>query len=118
MPDLVPTLAVVAAFAEGKTTVRNVSHLRIKESDRLRVTMDNLERMGIRVSTDGSNLEVWGGAPHGALIKTCDDHRMAMSFAMAGLVVPGIVIDEETCVGKSFPDFWKVLQSMGVAFGP
>jgi 3-phosphoshikimate 1-carboxyvinyltransferase len=43
---------------------------------------------------------------------------MAMSFAMAGLVVPGIVIDEETCVGKSFPDFWKVLQSMGVAFGP
>lgn len=114
MPDLVPTLAVVAAFAEGKTTVRNVSHLRIKESDRLAATIDNLERMGIRASTDGSDLEVWGGEPHGALIKTCDDHRMAMSFAMAGLITPGIVIDEETCVGKSFPDFWKVLKSMGV----
>lgn len=114
MPDLVPTLAVVASCAAGKTTIRNVSHLRIKESDRLQLTIENLARMGIRASTDGTNLEILGGRPHGALIETCDDHRMAMSFALVGLVTEGICIDEEGCVEKSFPTYWEVLQSMGV----
>ncbi|MEW6260394.1 MAG: 3-phosphoshikimate 1-carboxyvinyltransferase [Thermodesulfobacteriota bacterium] len=114
MPDLVPTLAVVASIAEGKTIVRNVAHLRIKESDRLAVTIENLARMGIRASSDGTDLEIVGGAPHGALIETADDHRMAMSFALVGLVTEGIRIGEEDCVGKSFPNFWGVLQSLGV----
>ena len=114
MPDLVPTLAVVASVAEGKTTIRNVSHLRIKESDRLQLTIDNLARMGIQAGTDGETLEIFGGSPHGAIIDTCDDHRMAMSFALVGLVTEGICIDDEGCVEKSFPTYWEVLQSMGV----
>ncbi len=114
MPDLVPTLAVVASVAEGKTTVRNVAHLRIKESDRLAVTMENLARMGIRANSDGMDLEIVGGAPHGAVIETADDHRMAMSFSLVGLVTEGIRIEGEDCVAKSFPNFWEVLQSLGV----
>ncbi len=112
MPDVVPTLAVTAAFAEGETVMGGVAHLRVKESDRLAAVVEGLSRMGIRAEADGDTLRVWGGAPRGAVIDPHDDHRMAMSFALAGLRVPGMAIADETCVAKSFPFFWQVLEEL------
>ena len=112
MPDVVPTLAVVAAFAAGTTLVRKVAHLKAKESDRLAAVVSELRRMGVAAACDTDSLRVTGGAPHGALIETYDDHRIAMSFAVAGLKVPGVVIKDEACVRKSFPTFWQVFEGL------
>ncbi len=112
MPDLVPTLAVTAAFARGKTVIQNIGHLRFKESDRIHAVVVELSRMGIRVIEREDGLEIEGGKPHGAEIETYDDHRMAMSFAITGLAVPGIKIKGERCVDKSFPGFWQALQKL------
>ena len=112
MPDLVPTLAVVAAFAEGVTVIRNVAHLAAKESDRLTAVANEIARMGIEVVKTDDGLRITGGNPHGATIETYNDHRIAMSFAISGLVVPGMVIQDEDCVKKSFPGFWTVLERL------
>ncbi len=108
MPDMVPTLAVAAAFAEGTTIIRNVAHLRAKESDRLAAVSQELAKMGVETSSTHDELRIIGGKPHGAEIETYDDHRIAMCFAVAGLIVPGIKIKDETCVNKSFPNYWEV----------
>jgi 3-phosphoshikimate 1-carboxyvinyltransferase len=112
MPDLVPTLAVTAAFVKGKTVIQNIGHLRLKESDRIRALAGELVKMGIRVEEGKDYLRIEGGEPHGAEIETYDDHRLAMSFAVAGLVVPGVKIKGERCVDKSFPSFWETLQRL------
>jgi 3-phosphoshikimate 1-carboxyvinyltransferase len=112
MPDIVPTLAVVAAFADGTTIIRNVSHLRAKESDRLAAVAGELVKMGIDARCGDDELIVTGGKPHGAEIETYGDHRIAMSFAVAGLVTPGTFILDENCVEKSFPNFWNVFEGM------
>lgn len=112
MPDMVPTLAVVAAYAEGITDIGNVRHLRIKESDRLEAVASELRRMGIRVDTRDDGLRIHGGAPRAADIRTYDDHRMAMSFAVAGLRTPGMRIGDPDCVSKSFPNFWDVFDRL------
>lgn len=112
MPDMVPTLAVVAAFARGTTVIENVAHLRAKESDRLGAVAAELKKMGIKADCVGSGLRIVGGNPQGASIDTYNDHRIAMSFALAGLKVPGIKIKDETCVKKSFPKFWEVFESL------
>jgi len=112
MPDMVPTLAVVSAFARGTTRIRNVAHLRVKESDRLAAVADGLTRMGISTTCTEDGLVVEGGQPHGAEIDTYEDHRIAMSFAVAGLVTPGTIIRDERCVEKSFPDFWEVFSTL------
>jgi 3-phosphoshikimate 1-carboxyvinyltransferase len=109
MPDQVPTLAVVAAFSEGTTVIKNVAHLKSKESDRLNATVTELNKMGIEATCTADTLVVRGGKPQGAVIDTYDDHRIAMSFAIAGLNVPGVCIRNESCVEKSFPAFWQVL---------
>ena len=112
MPDMVPTLAVVAAYAEGITDIGNVHHLRIKESDRLAAVAEELRRMGIRVDTREDGLRIHGGTPKAADINTYDDHRMAMSFAVAGLRTAGIRIGNPGCVNKSFPQFWQVFDQL------
>ncbi|MBU4318062.1 MAG: 3-phosphoshikimate 1-carboxyvinyltransferase [Proteobacteria bacterium] len=112
MPDIVPTLGVVAAFAQGETVIQNVAHLKEKESDRLAATSAELNRIGISTEVQDAGLIVKGGTPHGGTIKTYDDHRMAMSFSVAGLRVPGIFIEDEHCVEKSFPTFWEVFQDL------
>ncbi len=113
MPDMVPTLAVVAAFAKGKTVISNVEHLKAKESDRLGSVVAELRKMGVDAFCDDSKMVISGGQmPNGADILTYDDHRMAMSFAIAGILVPGISIEDENCVGKSFPNFWEVFKGM------
>ena len=110
MPDVVPTLAVVAAFAQGTTVINNIAHLRIKECDRLTAVVTELTKMGARVEERRDSMIIHGdgGAGlHGAVIDTYKDHRMAMSFAVTGLRVPGVQISDEGCVAKSFPDFWE-----------
>lgn len=107
MPDLVPTLAVVAAYAQGETVISGVAHLRHKESDRLRAVATELNRMGIAASETADGLAIPGGTPHGAIIATYNDHRIAMSFALAGLRTPGVSISDPGCVSKSFPEFWE-----------
>jgi 3-phosphoshikimate 1-carboxyvinyltransferase len=112
IPDLVPTLAVTAAFAKGKTLIQNIGHLRLKESDRIRALAGELIKMGIRVEEGEDCLKIEGGEPHGAEIETYNDHRLAMSFAIAGLAVPGVKIKGERCVDKSFPGFWETFQKL------
>ena len=109
MPDLVPTLAVTAAFARGKTVIRNIGHLRLKESDRIHSLAFELAKMGVRVEEGGDWLSVEGGKMQGVEAETHNDHRLAMSFAVAGLAVPGMKIKGERCVEKSFPEFWETL---------
>ena len=119
LPDAVPTLAVVAAYARGESRIRNVGHLRDKESDRLAAVCEGLSRMGIRARVEGSELRVTGGRPRGAAIDCHDDHRIAMSFAVAGLGTPGVRILDEACVAKSFPGFWGVFEELyGCAAAP
>jgi 3-phosphoshikimate 1-carboxyvinyltransferase len=114
IPDMVPTLAVVAAFAKGTTCIKNVSHLKEKESNRLTAVARELNKMGIEASCTDDGLLIKGGTPHGAFIETYNDHRIAMSFAVAGLVTPGIDIQDPLCVEKSFPNFWDVFGTICV----
>lgn len=112
MPDMVPTLAVVAAFAKGTTVIKNVAHLKDKESDRLGSVVKELSKIGIEASCSDTGMVIKGGEPYGNEIDTYGDHRIAMSFALAGLKVPGIFIRDENCVEKSFPDFWEVFKTL------
>ena len=112
MPDMVPTIAVVSAFARGKTFIKNVSHLKIKESNRIEAVVRELNKMGVNALATDDGLMVEGGRPHGAVIDTYNDHRIAMSFAVAGLVVPGMDIRNPGCVEKSFPNFWEVFEKL------
>ncbi|HJW14723.1 MAG TPA: 3-phosphoshikimate 1-carboxyvinyltransferase [Thermoanaerobaculia bacterium] len=106
MPDCVPTLAVVALFADGPTTIRNIAHLRFKETDRLTAIAAELTKLGASVELLDDGLVIRPGALRGAEIETYHDHRIAMSFAVAGLVLPGVTIAHPGCVAKSFPRFW------------
>ena len=112
IPDMVPTLAVVAAFAKGTTIIKNVAHLKQKESNRLAAVVRELNKMGVEASCTDDGIVVVGGTAHGAVIETYNDHRIAMSFAMAGLVLPGIDIQNPMCVEKSFPNFWDVFGTL------
>lgn len=112
MPDMVPTLAVLAALRPGRSLIRNVAHLRIKESDRLAAMVNELRKTGIAAEELPDGIAVTGGKPRGATIATYNDHRIAMSFAILGLAVPGMKIEGEGCVGKSFPGFWRALEGL------
>ena len=112
MPDMVPTLAVVAAYARGTTRITDVSHLKAKESDRLGCVAQELAKMGILAQAGEDGLVIEGGEPMAASIETHDDHRLAMSFAVAGLKAPGTVILDPGCVEKSFPGFWEEWERM------
>lgn len=112
MPDMVPTVGVLAAYRRGKTVITNAAHLRIKESNRLAAMASELGRMGIAASERPDGLTIEGGSPVAANIETYNDHRIAMSFAVAGLVTPGIRIADKKCVDKSFPGFWRELAKL------
>jgi 3-phosphoshikimate 1-carboxyvinyltransferase len=114
MPDTAQTLAVIAATAEGATKITGLSTLRVKETDRIAALHTELAKVGIRSEAGPDYLVVHGGTPHGAQIATYEDHRMAMSFAMLGAIVSGMRIEEPEVVNKSFPTFWKVLESIGI----
>ncbi len=112
IPDVVPTLSVIAAFADGKTVIRNIGHLREKECDRIDAVVSQLNKMGIKADQGETWLSVKGGRPGGALIETFNDHRIAMAFSVAGLRVKGMEIENPGCVAKSFPSFWEVFENI------
>jgi len=109
MPDMVTTLSAIALFAKGKTVIRNVSHLRHKESNRLQAIALEWNKLGGRVEELGDGLIIHGGRRlSGTVVEAYDDHRLAMSLAVVGLKVPGITIKDKNCVNKSFPQFWEL----------
>jgi 3-phosphoshikimate 1-carboxyvinyltransferase len=110
--DTVMTLAAVACFAEGPTTIRNVAHIRHKETDRLAALATELRRVGAKVDEFADGLTIRPRPLHGAEIETYDDHRMAMSMALIGLRVPGIVIKNPGCVAKTYPRFFDDLEAL------
>jgi 3-phosphoshikimate 1-carboxyvinyltransferase len=110
--DTVPTLAVVALFADGPTTIRNVAHIRDKETDRIGDLARELRKLGAPVDEFHDGLTIRPTPLHGATLDTYDDHRMAMSLALAGLLVPGVRINDPACVGKTFPDYWQRLAAI------
>ncbi len=110
LPDAALAYAVVALFASGPTTIQNVGNLRIKETDRLAALETELRRLGARAEAGPDSLTVHPGPLHGAEIETYDDHRMAMSFSLAGLRVPGVVILNPSCVSKTWPSYFDVFR--------
>lgn len=112
IPDMVQTLAVVALFAEGTTTVRNVWNLRVKETDRLAALETELKKLGARVQTTRDSITITPPPQNQltpASIATYDDHRMAMSFAIAGLRSSGIRILDPKCTAKTYPEYFTDL---------
>jgi 3-phosphoshikimate 1-carboxyvinyltransferase len=104
--DTVPTLAAIAPFAGSPTRIRNVEHIRWKETDRVHAVVTELRRMGIIVDEYPDGLTIHPGAPKPAEIETYNDHRIAMAFAVTGLRSPGIVITNPGCTVKTFPEFF------------
>jgi 3-phosphoshikimate 1-carboxyvinyltransferase len=115
--DTVMTLAAVACFAEGPTTIRNVAHIRHKETDRLSALATELRRLGAGVEEFDDGLTITPRPLHGTLVQTYNDHRMAMSLALVGLVVPGVVIDNPGCVAKTYPGFFTDLRRLRLQSG-
>ncbi len=112
--DEIPMIAVMAAFAEGTTVIRDAAELKVKESDRIQVMTDNLTRMGADVEALPDGMIIHGGKPlHGATIDSHKDHRIAMSFAVAGGICEGsLTITGGECVNISYPEFYTDLYSL------
>ncbi|QDS99523.1 3-phosphoshikimate 1-carboxyvinyltransferase [Adhaeretor mobilis] len=111
--DTMQTLAVVALFAEGTTRIRNVAHVRHKETDRIAAVAAELRKLGASVNEFEDGLEITPGEFTPAEIATYNDHRMAMSFAVAGLRQPSVVILDPECVNKTYPQFFADFAALG-----
>ena len=114
--DEIPVIAIMAAFANGETIIADAAELKVKESNRIDVMVNNLSAMGADITGTDDGMIIRGGSPlHGALIHSMDDHRIAMSFAIASLLAEGtIVIEGAECVNISYPDFYCDLQKLCV----
>lgn len=112
MSDLVPTLAVVAAFAQSATTINGVGFIRNKESDRIGDLAHELRGLGVQVDELADGLTVHPSKPRGGMVNTHHDHRLAMSLALIGLVTPGVVINDPMVVTKSWPEYWSMLEGL------
>jgi 3-phosphoshikimate 1-carboxyvinyltransferase len=115
LSDTVMTMAVVALFADGVSRISNVAHIRHKESDRIAALATELRKLGATVDELPDGLVIDPPAPaqlHGARVATYDDHRMAMSFALAGLRIPGVTILDPGCVTKTYAGFWDDLEAV------
>ncbi len=111
--DLLPTLAILAAVADGQSRFTGISRARLKESNRVLALREELERMGIDVTEEEDNLTIVGSVPRGAAIDSRDDHRIAMAFSILGSVAGDTTIDGAECVSKTYPEFWDILKSIG-----
>ena len=113
-PDLVPVVCILAAYAKGTSTISNIGHLRFKESNRIQAITTELSRMGIAVRSNTDSITVLGGKPHGAVIDSYNDHRIAMSFAICAFAANGATeITNAQVVSKSYPDFFTDLKDIG-----
>jgi 3-phosphoshikimate 1-carboxyvinyltransferase len=111
--DLLPTMAVLAAVADGVSEFSGIARARLKESDRVAAVKEGLERMGVKVVAEKNRLIITGSKPHGAIIDSQGDHRIAMAFSLLGTVVGETTIEGAECVAKTYPEFWDVLKSIG-----
>jgi 3-phosphoshikimate 1-carboxyvinyltransferase len=112
-PDLFPVVCVLSAGAEGVSRITGIDRLKIKESNRIEAMKDGLGKMGVRMEERGGEVLIEGGSPSGGEIDPQKDHRIAMAFAVLGLIAKGkTVIKDAECVSKSFPDFWDVLKKL------
>lgn len=107
--DQAITLAAIAPYAEGPTTITGIGHIRFQESDRLTAMVTELTKMGIHCEADESSITIHPGNPSPALVETYDDHRMAMGFSLTGLRADGIVIKDPGCCRKTFEEYFEVL---------
>jgi 3-phosphoshikimate 1-carboxyvinyltransferase len=115
MPDQVTTVAALAALAPGRSRLRGVAIARGHETDRLRALATELAKLGVEVEELPDGLAIHGGRPRGpALLRTHDDHRLAMAFAAIAARVPGVAIEDPGCVAKTYPAFWDDLASAGL----
>jgi len=111
--DTAMTLAAIAPFAETPTTIRGIASSRFKETDRISATITELRRMGVQVDEYPDGMMIYPCKNiRSARIQTYDDHRIAMAFALIGLCIPGVEIQNPNCVSKTFPDYFKVLESL------
>jgi 3-phosphoshikimate 1-carboxyvinyltransferase len=110
--DTVQTLAAVALFARGPTTIRGVAHIRHKETDRIGDLARELRKFGATVEEFPDGLRIHPGPLQGAVVETYNDHRMAMSLALPGLRVPGVIIRNPACTAKTYPRFFEELQRL------
>lgn len=112
MGDVATTLMAIAPFADGPVTVRGIAQTHYEESDRPVAAVTELQRMGLRVESTWDSVTIHPGAPQPCDVRTYDDHRIAMSFAVTGLRAPGIGIADPECVSKTFPQFFEVLRGL------
>jgi 3-phosphoshikimate 1-carboxyvinyltransferase len=112
LSDTAQTLAAVAVFASSPTRVRGIGFIRDKETDRVGNVVRELRRCGIHAAEEPDGFVVYPGSPGAARVETYGDHRMAMSFALLGLRVPGIEIADPDCVDKTFPSYWDTLEAL------
>lgn len=110
--DTAQTLACVAPFAKGPTRIRNVAHMRLKETDRVAAVVTELKKLGLNVEEHQDGMTIWPGLLHGGTVATYDDHRMAMSFALLGLKVPGVIISDPDCTSKTYPNYFDDLDRL------
>jgi 3-phosphoshikimate 1-carboxyvinyltransferase len=111
-PDLAPLVGALGCVASGTTRVRGAPHLRHKESDRVAAVVAAARALGCEARELPDGFEIVGPAKHGGVVETHHDHRVAMAFAVAGLAVPGVVIDDPACVAKSYPGFWEEFERL------
>lgn len=109
--DQAITLAALAPFADGPTTIKGIGHIRCQESDRITAIVTELCKMGIRCQESQDSITVYPGTPSPATVETYDDHRMAMGFSLIGLRSEGICIQNPGCCRKTFEDYFEVLDS-------
>ncbi|MDR3707716.1 MAG: 3-phosphoshikimate 1-carboxyvinyltransferase [Capsulimonadaceae bacterium] len=115
IPDTAQTVAVLALFANGVSRLRGLGTLRVKETDRIEALATEMRKLGAEIVAGPDSLTITPPkSPYTAAIDTYDDHRMAMSFAVATLRLPSMTINDPGCVAKTFPDFWHRWQA---AFG-
>jgi 3-phosphoshikimate 1-carboxyvinyltransferase len=117
LSDTAQTLAAVAVFAEGPTRVTGIGFIRRKETDRIAAVVTELRRCGIDAEEEADGFVVHPGRPRPATVRTYDDHRMAMSFALLGLMVDGITIADPGCVAKTFPGYFETLDMLRAGRG-
>ncbi len=111
--DLLPTVAVLAAAAEGTSELTGIERARLKESNRILAVKNGLSEMGIQVVEESNKMTVKGGKPEGGVIDPVNDHRIAMAFSLLGMVSGGTVINNAECVSKTYPEFWDILKNTG-----
>jgi len=114
IPDLVPTISILAAVAKGKTVIYNAEHLKIKEIDRIEGIYLNLKKLGINVKKRDDGLEIVGGKIEGGLVESFGDHRMALAFSLLGLIAEkGITVRNAEVVSVSYPGYFDMLKRLG-----